>query len=36
VDIQLKEQAMATTKPVAAPAGRYRPSDELRAFLEAL
>jgi integrase/recombinase XerD len=35
-DIQLKEQAMAKTKPVVAPAGRYRPSDELLAFLEAL
>jgi integrase/recombinase XerD len=35
-DIQLKEQAMAKTKPVAAPAGRYRPGDELLAFLEAL
>jgi integrase/recombinase XerD len=35
-DIQLKERAMAKTKPVAAPAGRYRPGDELLAFLEAL
>lgn len=35
-DIQLKERAMAKTRPVAAPAGRYRPSDELLAFLEAL
>lgn len=35
-DIQLKEQAMAKTKPLTAPAGRYRPSDELIAFLEAL
>jgi len=35
-DIQLKEQAMAKTKPLTAPAGRYRPGDELIAFLEAL
>ncbi len=35
-DIKLKEQAMAKTKPVAVPAGRYRPNDELLAFLEAL
>jgi integrase/recombinase XerD len=35
-DIQLKEKAMARTLPVAAPAGRYRPSDELLAFLESL
>ena len=33
-DIQVKEQAMAKTKPVAASPGRYRPSDELLAFLE--
>jgi len=35
-DIQIKEQAMAKTKPVAASPGRYRPSDRLLAFLEAL
>lgn len=35
-DIKLKEQAMAKTKPVEVPAGRYRPKDELLAFLEAL
>ncbi len=35
-DIKLKEQAMAKTKPVTAPAGRYRPNDELLAFLEEL
>ncbi|WOS67012.1 MULTISPECIES: tyrosine-type recombinase/integrase [Sinorhizobium] len=35
-DIQLKEKAMAKTKPVTASAGRYRPADELLAFLEAL
>jgi site-specific recombinase XerD len=28
--------AMAKTQPVAAPAGRYRPDDDLLAFLEAL
>lgn len=35
-DIQLKERAMAKTKPVEAPPGRYRPSDDLLAFLEGL
>jgi site-specific recombinase XerD len=35
-DIKLKEQAMEKTKPVTAPSGRYRPNDELLAFLEAL
>jgi integrase/recombinase XerD len=35
-DIQLKEKAMARTKPVTAPPGRYRPDDKLLAFLEAL
>jgi len=35
-DIRLKEKAMERTKPVAVPAGRYRPNDELLAFLEAL
>ena len=35
-DIQLKEKAMARTAPVAAPRGRYRPDDNLLAFLEAL
>lgn len=35
-DIELKEHAMAKTKPVTAPAGRYQPNDELLAFLEAL
>ena len=33
-DIQLKERAMAKTKPIAASPGRYRPSDKLLAFLE--
>jgi integrase/recombinase XerD len=35
-DIQLKEKAMAQTKPVMAPPGRYRPDNDLLAFLEAL
>jgi integrase/recombinase XerD len=35
-DIQIKEQAMAKTQPVAVPPGRYRPNDELLAFLEGL
>jgi integrase/recombinase XerD len=35
-DIELKERAMAKTKPVVAPPGRYRPGDELLAFLERL
>jgi site-specific recombinase XerD len=35
-DIQLKERAMAKTSPVGVPAGRYRPNDELLAFLESL
>lgn len=35
-NIELKEKAMAKTKPVDVPVGRYRPDDELLAFLEAL
>lgn len=35
-DIQLKEKAMARTRPVKVPPGRYRPDDKLLAFLEAL
>ena len=35
-DIELKERAMALTKPVDQTGGRYRPGDELLAFLEAL
>lgn len=35
-DMQLKEKAMARTAPIAAPPGRYRPDDNLLAFLEAL
>jgi site-specific recombinase XerD len=33
-NIELKEQAMAKTKLVAVPAGRYRPDDKLLTFLE--
>lgn len=35
-DIELKERAMALKKPVDGKNGRYRPGDELLAFLEAL
>ena len=35
-DIQMKEKAMAKTQPVALSPGRYRPTDELLAFLEGL
>jgi site-specific recombinase XerD len=35
-DIQIKEQAMAKTTPVAVAPSRYRPTDELLAFLEGL
>src|SRR5271154_5320969 len=35
-DIELKEKALAKTQSFAVPAGRYRPNDELLAFLEAL
>jgi integrase/recombinase XerD len=35
-DMQIKEKAMARTRPVKAPHGRYRPNDMLLAFLEAL
>ena len=35
-DIKLKEKAMALTKPADQTIGRYRPDDELLAFLEAL
>jgi integrase/recombinase XerD len=35
-DIQIKEQAMAKTTPVAVSPGRYRPNDQLLAFLEGL
>ena len=35
-DIELKERAMARTRPVEGARGRYRPSDELLGFLESL
>jgi len=35
-DIQIKEQAMAKTTPVAVSPSRYRPNDQLLAFLEEL
>ena len=35
-DLQLKERAMDQTKPVNVPSGRYQPSDDVMAFLEAL
>jgi len=35
-DVQLKEKAMARTRPVKVTPGRYRPNDKLLAFLEAL
>ena len=35
-DMQIKEKAMARTRPVDAKPGRYRPGDKLLAFLEAL
>ena len=35
-DPALKEQAIARTAPLGAKPGRYRPSDPLLAFLEAL
>lgn len=35
-DLSIKEKALARTAPLHAAAGRYRPSDSLLAFLEAL
>jgi integrase/recombinase XerD len=35
-DIELKERAIARTQPIAASPARYRPTDELLAFLEGL
>jgi integrase/recombinase XerD len=35
-DPKLKEQAIARTAPLGAKPGRYRPSDQLLTFLEAL
>jgi site-specific recombinase XerD len=34
--LALKEQALARTAPLNTPPGRYRPADQLLAFLEAL
>ena len=35
-DLALKEQILAKTKPIKAKAGRYRPDDDLLAFLKGL
>ena len=35
-NIQIKEQAMAKTQPIAVSSGRYRPDDALLTFLEGL
>ncbi len=35
-DLALKERALSRTAPLGSPTGRYRPPDELIAFLEAL
>ena len=35
-DLTLKEKALARTAPTNTPPGRYRPPDQLLAFLEAL
>jgi integrase/recombinase XerD len=35
-DLQLKEQALARTKPPDTPTGRYQPPDNLLALLERL
>ena len=35
-DLALKERVLARTRPPDAKPGRYRPSDKLLAFLEAL
>ena len=35
-DLQVKEKAMEKTKPINTPSGRYRPSDALLDYLEAL
>lgn len=35
-DLSLKEQALARTRPPTSPPGRYRPPDQLLAWLEAL
>jgi site-specific recombinase XerD len=35
-DMRLKEQALAKTRPLEVPPGRFRPDDKLLAFLEGL
>ncbi len=35
-DLSIKERALARTKPVSGAPGRYRPPDDLLAFLEGL
>jgi hypothetical protein len=35
-DLALKEKALARTTPIGVAPGRYRPPDDLLAFLEAL
>jgi integrase/recombinase XerD len=35
-DMALKQQALDRTTPLTTPPGRYHPSDQLLAFLEAL
>ena len=35
-DLALKERALARTTPLGTSPGRYRPTDDLLAFLEAL
>ena len=35
-DLELKEKALAKTTPIDVPPGRYRPNDELLAFLQGL
>lgn len=35
-DLSLKERALSRTTPIGTPPGRYRPRDDLLAFLEAL
>ena len=35
-DLALKEQVLAKTKPIKAKAGRYRPDEDLPAFLKEL
>jgi site-specific recombinase XerD len=35
-DMAIKQRALEMTRPASSPPGRYRPSDSLLAFLEAL